>query len=103
MKDVASLSIISYFEDLSDPRILKKTDHKLIDIVVIAICAVVCGADKWTQVEAFGNARRERLKGFLELANGIPSHDTFIPLGGYLLLYRQIGFKLVFNPGYKKC
>jgi predicted transposase YbfD/YdcC len=77
MKEISRLSIIRHFEGLSDPRILKKTDHRLIDIVVIAICAVICGADKWTQVEAFGNARHEWLKQFLELPNGIPSHDTF--------------------------
>lgn len=77
MEDITKLSVIRHFEDLSDPRILKKTDHKLIDIIVIAICAVICGADKWTQIETFGNTRYEWLKTFLELSNGIPSHDTF--------------------------
>ena len=77
MKEATNLSIIRHFKDLSDPRILKKTDHELIDIVVIAICAVICGADKWTQVEAFGRARYDWLKSFLGLRNGIPSHDTF--------------------------
>jgi predicted transposase YbfD/YdcC len=71
------ISIIRYFEPLEDPRILLKTAHKLIDIIVIAICAVISGADKWTQVEAFGHAREEWFKQFLALPHGIPSHDTF--------------------------
>jgi len=72
-----TLTIIRNFESLNDPRILLKTAHKLIDVLVIAICAVICGADKWTQVEEFGNAHKEWLKQYLELHNGIPSHDTF--------------------------
>lgn len=71
------ISIRKHFSPLEDPRILLKTSHKLIDVVVIAICAVICGADTWTQIEEFGIARREWLEGFLELSNGIPSHDTF--------------------------
>ena len=51
--------------------------HKLLDIVVMAICAVICGADGWVEVEAFGHAKHKWLKTFLELPNGIPSHDTF--------------------------
>jgi predicted transposase YbfD/YdcC len=49
----------------------------LLDIIVIAICAVICGADTWTDVELFGKAKEEWVKGFLELPHGIPSHDTF--------------------------
>jgi predicted transposase YbfD/YdcC len=49
----------------------------LLDIVVIAICAVICGADGWVDVEEFGKAKKEWLRTFLELPNGIPSHDTF--------------------------
>jgi predicted transposase YbfD/YdcC len=71
------ISITKYFERLEDPRILLKTDHKLIDIIVIAICAVICGADKWTQVVEFGKAQKTWLRQFLELPQGIPSHDTF--------------------------
>ena len=51
--------------------------HKLIDIITIAICAVICGADGWTDIESYGNAKYNWLKKFLELPNGIPSHDTF--------------------------
>lgn len=70
-------TIQKHFKTLKDPRILKKTSHKLIDVIVIAICAIICGADGWTQVEEFGKARQEWFKGFLELSHGIPSHNTF--------------------------
>jgi predicted transposase YbfD/YdcC len=76
-KTQVTLTIIKNFASLEDPRILLKTAHKLIDIIVIAICAVICGADKWTQVEEFGNAHKKWLKRYLELPNGIPTHDTF--------------------------
>ena len=52
-------------------------EHKLIDIVVIGICAVICGADTWVGIETYGKAKYQWLKQFLELENGIPSHDTF--------------------------
>jgi predicted transposase YbfD/YdcC len=70
-------SIEHHFADLDDPRIDRSKLHKLLDIVVIAICAIICGADDWVAVEMFGNAKHEGLKEFLELPNGIPSHDTF--------------------------
>lgn len=70
-------TIQKHFAPLKDPRILKKTSHKLIDIIVIAICAVICGADGWTQIEEFGKARKKWFEGFLELPHGIPSHNTF--------------------------
>ena len=49
--------------------------HKLIDIITIAMCAVICGADSWVAIETYGCAKYERLKSFLELPNGIPSPD----------------------------
>jgi len=52
-------------------------DHQLLEIIVIAICAVICGADDWVEIAAWGNEKEMWLKQFLELANGIPSHDTF--------------------------
>jgi len=54
-----------------------KTDHKLIEIITIAICAVICGAEGWSDVENFGKRKLLWLKTFLELEHGIPSHDTF--------------------------
>lgn len=62
---------------VKDPRIDRTKRHKLIDILIIAILAVICGADSWVDVEMFGNSKIEWLKTFLELPNGIPSHDTF--------------------------
>lgn len=62
---------------VKDPRIDRTKRHKLIDILNIAILAVICGADSWVDVEMFGNSKIEWLKTFLELPNGIPSHDTF--------------------------
>ncbi len=62
---------------LEDPREARKCRHKLIDLVVIAIAAVICGADDWVAVAAFGRAKEAWLRQFLELPNGIPAHDTF--------------------------
>jgi len=70
-------SLAEHFSSLEDPRAEHLTDHKLLDIIMIAICAVVCGAETWTDVELFGNERLSWLRRFLELKNGIPSHDTF--------------------------
>jgi predicted transposase YbfD/YdcC len=62
---------------MTDPRVDRTKRHKLIDIIAIAICGVICGADGWTEIEEFGQIRQGWLKQFLELPNGIPSHDTF--------------------------
>ena len=70
-------SIDQHFGDLTDPRIDRTKLHKLQDILVIAICAIIAGADNWEDVEEFGKARIEWFQTFLEIANGIPSHDTF--------------------------
>lgn len=70
-------SLIEQFSKLEDPRDDRAKRHKLIDVVVIAICAVICGADSWVDVEMFGNSKKDWLGRFLELPNGIPSHDTF--------------------------
>ena len=75
-KSVAT-SIEEHFGSIQDPRIDRKKLHLLLDIIVIAVCASVCGADKWEDVEIFGKAKEDWFKSFLELPNGIPSHDTF--------------------------
>jgi predicted transposase YbfD/YdcC len=78
MSEVDSLTHIQEnFGDIQDPRHERTRHHKLIDILVIAICAIICNADNWEEVEAFGEAKETWFKGFLELPNGIPSHDTF--------------------------
>lgn len=70
-------SFIDYFADLTDPRQEERCEHKLIDILFIAICAVICGAEGFTDMQEFGIAKETWLRQFLELPNGIPSHDTF--------------------------
>jgi predicted transposase YbfD/YdcC len=65
------------FADLTDPRVDRTKDHLLLDIVAIAICAVICGADSWVAVAEFGITKQAWLQTFLALPNGIPSHDTF--------------------------
>ncbi|MBN1453481.1 MAG: ISAs1 family transposase [Anaerolineales bacterium] len=70
-------SIEENFGSLTDPRIDRTRLHKLIDILVIAICAAICSCDSWEDVEEFGKAKQDWFKTFLELPNGIPSHDTF--------------------------
>jgi predicted transposase YbfD/YdcC len=65
------------FASLNDPRVERTKHHSLIDIISIAICAVICGADSWVALETFGKAKQPWLQRYLALPNGIPSHDTF--------------------------
>lgn len=81
--ELSSASIGSCFEELKDPRVRKVT-YPLINIVTIAICAVICGVDDFTGMEDFGNRKKEWLSKFLDLSNGIPSHDTFNAVLGSL-------------------
>lgn len=69
--------IAKHFGDLKDPRIDRAKRHELLDIIVITLCAVVCGADNWVEIEEFGKAKQDWFADFLKLPNGIPSHDTF--------------------------
>jgi predicted transposase YbfD/YdcC len=71
------LSIPRYFATLKDPRRAHRRLHLLQDILVIALCAVIAGAQDWQEVETFGRKRKDWLKRFLGLPHGIPSHDTF--------------------------
>lgn len=77
MTELDPASILVSFLDLTDRRTDINKRHKLIDIVTISICAVLCGADTWDEIEEFGDSRHEWLHSFLELPHGIPSHDTF--------------------------
>jgi predicted transposase YbfD/YdcC len=70
-------SLEECFADLPDPRVEGRCDHKLIDILIIAVCGVICGAESWAEIETFGKAKENWLRRFLALPNGIPSHDTF--------------------------
>lgn len=71
------ISFAKYFADLPDPRADRTKWHRLDDILVIALCAVICGADSFEEIERFGDAREDWLRRFFTLPNGIPSHDTF--------------------------
>lgn len=71
------LSVLSYFKQLKDPRRLHRRLHLLQDIIAIAVCAVIAGAQDWQEIVLFGRKRREWFARFLKLPNGIPSHDTF--------------------------
>jgi predicted transposase YbfD/YdcC len=70
-------SLMDYLEALEDPRIDRTKKHALIDILVIAICAAICGAKTWIDIQDFGNSKKEWFENFLDLEHGIPSHDTF--------------------------
>ena len=65
------------FAGLADPRATRRCDHRLIDILVIAVCAVIACAESWEDIALYGRSKRIWLKSFLALPNGIPSHDTF--------------------------
>ena len=70
-------TLLDFFADMPDPRVERTKLHKLEDILAITICAVICGAEGWNEIELFGRSKRKWFKTFLELPNGIPSHDTF--------------------------
>jgi hypothetical protein len=70
-------SIEAYFGELTDPRVARTRVHRLGDVVTIALCAVLCGANDWVAVETFGRAKEAWLRTFLPLPGGIPSHDAF--------------------------
>ncbi len=70
-------SLTEHFSSLKDPRIDRTKRHELIEILTIALCGAIAGADSWVDVEAFGRCKEEWLRKMLELPNGIPSHDTF--------------------------
>ena len=70
-------SLLNFLVTIEDPRLDRTKKHGLLDIMVIAICAVICGAQTWTEIEDFGDSKKDWFSKFLELKNGIPSHDTF--------------------------
>jgi predicted transposase YbfD/YdcC len=72
-----SLSLLHHFRDLPDPRVERTREHFLLDILAIAVCAVIGGADDWVAIETFAQAKHDWFARFLTLPNGIPSHDTF--------------------------
>lgn len=77
MEESARTLLVQLFRDLPDPRMVGKISHKLHDILVITVCAVICGLEHWTQIADYGKAHEAWFRTFLDLPNGIPSHDTF--------------------------
>jgi predicted transposase YbfD/YdcC len=73
----AKKSLIEHLTIVRDPRVVNRSEHRLIDILVITILAVLCGCDDWVEIEEYGIHKEVWLKEFLELPSGIPSHDTF--------------------------
>jgi predicted transposase YbfD/YdcC len=71
------MSLAAHFNRLPDPRVRRTRRHALVDILVITVCAVICGADDWVAIARFGRAKRTWFRQFLALPHGIPSHDTF--------------------------
>ena len=69
-------SFITHFGDIPDPRIERTKKHKLIDILFITMSAVICGCDEWEEIELYGQKKELWLRKYIELPNGIPSHDT---------------------------
>ena len=74
--DKMKTSLHHYFSPLPDPRIQRNKKHLLIDIIVLSIIAVLCGAESWNSIEMFGNSKKDFLSKILKLPHGIPSHDT---------------------------
>lgn len=71
------LSLIEHFQQVSDPRVKGRCDHELVDVLVIALCCLLCGGETFNDMEDFGRAKRKWFKTFLRLRGGIPKHDTF--------------------------
>lgn len=71
-----NVAIAAHFRGLRDPRVERTKKHLLLDIVVLAVCAVICGAEGWEEIEEFGRQKQAWLKRLLKLPHGIPSHDT---------------------------
>ncbi|MFN6185413.1 MAG: ISAs1 family transposase, partial [Microcystis sp.] len=70
-------SLLTYLQDIPDPRVSRTQKHLLTDILVIAVLAVIAGAEGWEDMENYGLSKQSWLSEFLELPNGIPSDDTF--------------------------
>jgi predicted transposase YbfD/YdcC len=93
MDVTARADVLRRFDQMPDPRGCNKI-HRLADLIVIAILAVICGADGWVQVALFGRAKRKWLSSFLDLSQGVPSHDTF---GRVFALLDPQAFERCFN------
>jgi predicted transposase YbfD/YdcC len=77
MQKHSKLSLIEHFQKLPDPRVNRTKDHDLIDVLIIAVCCLLCAGESFNDMEDFGHAKEDWFRTFLGLRNGIPSHDTF--------------------------
>jgi predicted transposase YbfD/YdcC len=77
MQSHPKLSLVEHFSKLTDPRVNRSKAHELIDVMIIAICTLLCAGESFNDMEDFGKAKRDWFKTFLVLRNGIPSHDAF--------------------------
>src|SRR6266446_8714533 len=77
MEDNELRDLESLFAQVEDPRMDRTKLHRLQDIIILAICGVICGAEGWVEIEEFGKAKEAWFTELLDLPNGIPSHDTF--------------------------
>ncbi len=93
MKQLETKTLFERVGEIKDPRLERKKLHSLKSILVIAVCATICGADNWEDIADFGKSKQEWFSGFLELANGIPSHDTFRRV---FILLDNIELKILF-------
>ena len=71
-----NVSLIGCMQEVPDPRAPYNQKHKFLDIIIIAITAILCGMDTWNEIEDWANSKKDWLGRFLELPGGIPSHDT---------------------------
>jgi predicted transposase YbfD/YdcC len=72
----SSAQLLEYFKNLEDPRAELLLEHELLDSIGLTICAVICGADTWVDIENYGCDKEAWLRGFLRSPDGSPSHDT---------------------------
>ena len=77
MEEIELRDLETIFAQVEDPRVERTKLHRLRDIIILAICGVICGAEGWVEIEEFGKAKEAWFTELLDLPNGIPSHDTF--------------------------
>jgi predicted transposase YbfD/YdcC len=71
------IALIQHFSVIPDPRVERTREHRLVDVLIMAVCTLLCGGESFYDMEEFGHAKRDWFESFLDLPNGIPSHDTF--------------------------
>lgn len=77
MQRSAAPDLVSHLSQIPDPRVRGRCAHERVDVLVIAVCTLLCGGENFEDMEDFGRAKETWFRGFLSLPNGIPSHDTF--------------------------